>query len=444
MGTEIKQTSDDGSSSSSTIIGPLNFTTDSSIPPSSLVDERTVPCIFCSKCYDFHSVDNGADQYLAHLYLVHRLIVGDVKEIACLASYCYYWKEKFRDEPAEKYCSVMLLNQLPDGTSSRNEKYFLLSDVEPLDYELRQRLRREKLDLVLTRHQFERTDRNFQRDCLYCRDYRSDTRPDFVAHLYSKHFLQLGKPEHLVFVDELIELVQDKLNRLICLFCEKVFKDRPTLKEHMRKKGHKRINPDNHYYDRFFLVNYRLKERPAYVPIAQRKQESSVFQSDDDSDSDWSDWNGEEQRTTCLFCSHSAADIGSVKGHMVANHSFDFDQSVAGMSFYQRVKVVNFVRRQMHILQCINCGERFGDYETLCSHLSTVGHHRLDKESSAWDQPEYFFPTYEDDQFLCHLEEMDEDELYDTSEDSVVISESVNASINIDAESLSLENFRLN
>ncbi|XP_053679036.1 zinc finger protein 277 [Anopheles nili] len=431
--------------SKSSIIGPLNFSKDASTePPTSLMNERAVPCMFCDNEYDFHSRDNGSDQYLAHLYLIHRLVIADVKEIACLASYCFYWKEKFRDESVDKYCSSMLMNQLPDGTNSKNEKYFLLSDIEPLDYELRQRLRREKLDLVLTRHQFERTDRNFLRGCLYCRDYRSDTRSEFISHLYSKHFLLLGKPEHLVFVDELVEIVEDKLNRLLCLFCEKLFKDRPTLKEHMRKKGHKRINPDNHYYDRFFLINYRLKQKPEYVPIAQRKEESRVFASDSDSNSDWSDWNGEEQPTTCLFCSHSVDNIDTLKNHMVTKHAFDFDQAVAGMSFYQRVKVVNFIRRQMHIRKCIVCGEQFSDYDAICSHLVSAGHCRFDKEACAWDQPEYFFPTYEDDQFLCHLEEIDNEKDDTTQEEgSIVISESVNASINVDAESLSLENFKL-
>ncbi|XP_050067274.1 zinc finger protein 277 [Anopheles maculipalpis] len=443
----LKTDNSGGETSKTTIIGPLNFAKDTSPePPTSLVNERAVPCMFCSNVYDFHSCDNGSDQYLAHLYLIHRLVVADVKEIACLPSYCYFWKEKFSNEPVDKYCSAMLLNQLPDGsTSSQSEKYFLLSDVEPLDYELRQRLRREKLELVLTRHQFERTDRNFNRGCLYCRDYRSETRPEYVSHLYTKHFLLLGKPEHLVFVDELIDVVQEKLNQLLCLFCEKLFKDRPTLKEHMRKKGHKRINPDNHYYDRFFLVNYRLKQKPEYVPIAKRKEESRVFASDSDSDSDWSDWNGEEQTTTCLFCSHAENNIDRLKQHMVEKHRFNFDQTVVSMSFYQRVKVVNFIRRQMHIRKCIGCGEQYNDYDSLCKHLEEANHFLLDKESCAWDRPEYFFPTYEDDQFLCHLEEVENEKDDDLSQEegSIVISESVNATINLDAESLSLENFKL-
>lgn len=44
--------------------------------------------------------------------------------------------------------------------------------------------------------------------------------------------------------------------RLLCLYCEKTFKDRFTLKEHMRKKLHKKLNPNNKEYDQFYLVNY--------------------------------------------------------------------------------------------------------------------------------------------------------------------------------------------
>ena len=43
---------------------------------------------------------------------------------------------------------------------------------------------------------------------------------------------------------------------LQCLYCEKTFKDRHILKEHMRKKNHKRINPRNTAYDKFYIINY--------------------------------------------------------------------------------------------------------------------------------------------------------------------------------------------
>ena len=41
-----------------------------------------------------------------------------------------------------------------------------------------------------------------------------------------------------------------------CLYCERSFRDHPTLRDHMRKKQHKKIDAKNHAYDRFYLINY--------------------------------------------------------------------------------------------------------------------------------------------------------------------------------------------
>lgn len=437
--------------STTSVVGPLNFSKDEagSAPATRLCaqDDR-VRCIFCEEIYNLR-LDEGRNLYLAHLFVTHRLVIADVGEVDCLASYSGFWREKFAVEPVEKYCSAMLLNQLPDGTPAKDEKYFMLSDIEPLDYELRQRLKREMMELVLARHQFERTDRSFNRGCLYCRDLLAETRAEFIEHLYTKHFLLLGKAENLVFVDELIDVVQDKMDRLICLYCEKVFKDRPTLKEHMRKKGHKRINPENKAYDRFFLVNYRndklkktLSNPPVRqpIPVSAREPESSPFHSKD-SDSDWSDWYGEEQPTTCLFCEVTRTQIDDLKAHMKTEHQFDFDTQVTGLNFYQRVKIVNYIRRQMHDHKCVVCREEFPSREQLHAHLMQQSHYGIG-EQQHWDQPGFFFPTYEDDQFLCHLEDDSPADLSDDS--SVVISEPrPTANVSTDAESLSLEKFRL-
>ena len=51
-------------------------------------------------------------------------------------------------------------------------------------------------------------------------------------------------------------MLERRLNDLVCIFCEKIFKNRDVLKEHMRKKSHKKINPRNEAYDKFYIVNY--------------------------------------------------------------------------------------------------------------------------------------------------------------------------------------------
>ncbi|XP_013406109.1 zinc finger protein 277-like, partial [Lingula anatina] len=79
---------------------------------------------------------------------------------------------------------------------------------------------------------------------------------ELFNHMNSEHNFNVGLPDNLVNTDEFLDLLQEKLDNLQCLYCEKNFKDRMTLKEHMRKKQHKRIKPQNPTYDKFYVINY--------------------------------------------------------------------------------------------------------------------------------------------------------------------------------------------
>lgn len=368
-----------------------------------------------------------------------------------------YLKHIFLGTDPKEYCTTMMLNQLPDGSLSENVEYLLLSDDLPIDFALRTKLHRKRLEAVLTQHQFERTDQTYSRSCLFCHDVLTATnRAAFLDHLYNKHFLNLGRPTNLVYINELIDDVQDKLNQLICLFCSKVFKDRPTLKEHMRKKGHKRINPDNKNYDKYYLINYKreLKNEPStgggrhteYVR-AMVSEQSRVFQTPDDSDCDWSDWEGANEPIACLFCAHSELRFASLKLHIQRQHSLNLDAKLADLTFYQKVKVINYIRRQMYTRRCVTCRETFATSEALDTHLNREQHFGIG-EKSQWDQPEFFFPTYEDDPMLCHLDDTaSTNSTRSTSpqaaepEDSsvVIIAEEFQSTVNLDAEALSKE-----
>lgn len=448
--------------------------------PSSLTPTTDILCLFCEKLFKFYK---EKDEYLAHLYLEHRLVIADEDKIAIFHEYLLSWREKFNgiDDNLPNYCTTMLLDQMPDGTPSKDEKYYLLCDVLPEDYELRQELHKKRLIQTLEQHQLERIDTKYSRACLFCRDRIETTRSDYVKHLFSKHFLQLGKPENLVYIDELIDTVQNKLNTLICVYCEKVFRDRPTLKEHMRKKGHKRINPNNTSYDRFFLVNYqngkfsaehtrhgkhaskeggkpskdavrrsftinRLGKGPTNSSSRENLNEpSSLLESDDDSN--WSDWDGEQEEIKCLYCIHTARDFAKLKAHMNEIHAIDFDSRTLELTFYERIKVVNFIRRQMELAQCVVCDEQFTENIELEKHMKLMEHCSIGTREQ-WDRPEYYFPTREDDPFLCSLNDAcgpnhtdDEDESITTIEKSpvVVVPEDSNVSINLHAEALSKE-----
>jgi hypothetical protein len=125
----------------------------------------------------------------------------------------------------------------------------------------------------LERQKFERDDQNFSRDCLFCRKKLEGTRAEALMHLSEKHNLNLGRPDNLVthhiltlfaylkkyaqvYVDELLEKLHSRLEDLRCLFCNNLFHDRHVLREHMRKKQHKCINPNDTEYDKYYMVNY--------------------------------------------------------------------------------------------------------------------------------------------------------------------------------------------
>lgn len=319
---------------------------------------------------------------------------------------------KDEKQQLDEFAFTLVMDQLPDGKPSKDEKYYLLCDVLQRDSQLRQQLQKKRLQLILSQHQFERTDNSFARDCLFCRDVIKTTRYAFIEHLFSKHFLLLGKAENLVFIDDLIDLVQLNLKELKCIFCEKKFKDRPTLKEHMRKKGHKRINPDNKNYDRFFLVNYRNQQQKngcgASASAMQQKRDQHVASmkdvSEDDNESNWSDWEEDEVDITCLFCEFKSKDFTRLKEHMKTSHMVNFELESRKLSFYDRVKMVNFVRRSMYKMECIKCGSVWNNVDQFQDHLKMNNHYSLG-ENKDWNYPQYFFSTYEDDAFLQHLDD---------------------------------------
>lgn len=309
----------------------------------------------------------------------------------------------------------MLLDNKPDGTKSKNEEYYLLSDILPEEKDLRLNLQQTKLEKLLERHQFEREDKNYERECLFCWHVSNSTRAEYLNHLYEKHNFHIAKPDNLIFIDELVDLVASKLDNLQCIFCEGHFKDRTILKEHMRKKGHKRINPDNKEYDKYFLVNYvgnTQQYKPKHKPHKnqnqmKRKPEEHEQDSNVDSDPEWSEWTEENgPQITCLLCDHTEMDYENILDHMERQHEFSFTNITNGLDFYHKIKIVNYIRRKVHLKQCLSCETTFDDQKNLEKHFKETKHLELSKDK--WDQPEYYFSTYEDDLFLCFIQDEDE------------------------------------
>ncbi|KAI2547475.1 zinc finger protein 277, partial [Homo sapiens] len=77
-----------------------------------------------------------------------------------------------------------------------------------------------------------------------------------LNHMAREHAFNIGLPDNIVNCNEFLCTLQKKLDNLQCLYCEKTFRDKNTLKDHMRKKQHRKINPKNREYDRFYVINY--------------------------------------------------------------------------------------------------------------------------------------------------------------------------------------------
>jgi hypothetical protein len=191
------------------------------------------------------------------------------------------------------------------------------------------------------------------------------------------HNFSVGLPDNIVFVEEFLNLLDEKLAQNICLYCEKIFKDRTVLKEHMRKKIHKKINPLNKEYDKFYLVNY-LEPGKSWKEIMDEFDEYCQNE-------DWSDWFEPETEAICLFCDFQSSAPDILSQHIASHNNFDFLGLKKSFSIYQQIKIVNYVRRQVHEKKCILCDEQFGSRDELREHMQKLSHFKL-PDQTVWDQ----------------------------------------------------------
>lgn len=151
----------------------------------------------------------------------------------------------------------------------------------------------------------------------------------------------------------------------------------------------------------------------------------------EEKDTNWSDWEESELEITCLLCSEKNGDFTKLKQHMQVEHEFDFDKVTKGLSFYDRVKIVNYIRRKIYKMECISCDDYFRNRADLQEHIKESKHFCLN-DRAHWDFPQYLFPTYEDDVFLFHLP----DESVDNLDENLVFCEDQMADLNLDAATL--------
>ncbi|XP_078112489.1 zinc finger protein 277 isoform X1 [Sander vitreus] len=412
------------------ILEPLCFPEQPTDTPSAPGAELALLCPFCPESVPLQH----KDVLLKHLLLEHKLVIADVKLIADLPKYMLYWKGRFLEQPLTDFCSVIKTNST--GPVEKQEDYFLLCDVLPEDRDLREKLQQKRLEEVLEQQQQERDDGSFHRLCMFCSEEFTGNRASLLNHMAREHSFGIGLPDNIVYCDQFLDTLQSKLDNLQCLYCEKTFRDRTTLKDHMRKKAHRRINANNSTYDRFYVINYLVKvpqtHRLCYNELGKTWEE---VQSEDDrellddEDDDWSDWQAHPVSVVCLFCDHQSDTMDQIYTHMKGAHGFDLHylRMELNLRFYQQVKLVNFIRRQIHQSRCYGCQQTFPSRDDVIRHIVSEGHVMKLPDASTWNQPQYYFPTYENDALLCTLSDSDDGESGErhSGEDVPVIAEDI-------------------
>lgn len=216
------------------------------------------------------------------------------------------------------------------------------------------------------------------------------------------HHLNLGSPDNLVFVQEYIEHLREKMNRNECIYCEKTFADRNVLMEHMRKRNHREVNPTNNYYDKFYVINYLELGKRWLEVLAEDFEDSMpafVDSDDDEEDESWNEWNednnDEDQlRVVCLFCNNNQETVPALLSHMTDNHQFDFMKFIheEKMGTYERMKFVNFLRKKT-----------FNTPKTNTTEGQSPKPVELPKKEE-WNTEEELVPMYGNDNLLWLLE----------------------------------------
>ncbi|ELW65404.1 Zinc finger protein 277 [Tupaia chinensis] len=319
----------------------------------------SVPCIFCEE----HFPVTERDKLLKHMIIEHKIVIADVKLVADF---------------------------------QRRDKSTFYWGME------KRRIRKE----ILEKQQQERNDTNFRGICMFCNEEFLGNRSVLLNHMAREHAFNIGLPDNIVNCNEFLCTLQKKLDNLQCLYCEKTFRDKNTLKDHMRKKQHRKINPKNREYDRFYVINY-LELGKSWEDV-QLEDDRELLDHQED---DWSDWEEHPVSAVCLFCEKQAETIEKLYVHMEDAHEFDLlkIKSELGLNFYQQVKLVNFIRRQVHQCRCYGCHVKFKSKADLRMHMEETKHVSLLPERKMWDQLEYYFPTYENDSLLCTLSDSESD-----------------------------------
>jgi len=363
------------------------------------------------------------DQLLQHLLSEHSIVLADVDKLALLSRYLAYWKDKLKTVPlADIACEI----HSQPNPSEPARKFWLMSSILPEDKELREKLVQQRLSKVIDQQQRERENDNFRKQCLFCSTSIQGTRQEILQHMFSVHYFNIGLADNMIFFTHFVDLLHHKIDSLQCVYCERIFKSISVLREHIRKKKHFKLNPDNTEYDCFYIANY-LESGKGWQELAAEVDEGeesagsqSAYSSFSESEPDislvddteeWQDWSEElAEDCKCLFCPQVLKEPTFTYTHMAEFHSFDFLGLCTKwkLAFYDCVRLVNYIRSRVAGNQCPLCSLSFPTAYQLAQHLEKEKHYSVDRAASFWTDDDYLRPVLENDNLLCSIGGMED------------------------------------
>lgn len=263
-----------------------------------------------------------------------------------------------------------------------------------------------------TRLARELGDTEWRGTCPVCTKLPPSPRAAVFAHMLARHGLDLGDPARLVDVPTLLATMAGRLAQCRCLCCERQFPNQTVLRKHMKHKRHYRLSLVNPAYQRFFLASYEPTPEGAVAPASSAKgsdddvnkkdaEESERDEEDDEEDEGFDDglFVVDAEPTRCLFCETLCESAPAMAQHCAALHGFDLAATVQvlRLSFYDTIKLVNYIRHCMSCKQCPACGECFATANDIREHLAHSGHSNIAAHTPAsavrpWASPQFLLP----------------------------------------------------
>lgn len=278
-------------------------------------------------------------------------------------------------------------------------------DLRPQeDQDLREQLQQQRLVEILACQEQERaTVHRRGRHCLFCPLYCL-TLPLLFSHMFKEHDFNIGQLDNLVMVDEFLGRLQTQLDRLICIFCQGTFPNKAVLKKHLKNKNHFRIHPQNHSYDKYYVVNYIKPGKLYDEEAAKLERDTEDPLSEMVETEEWEELTEKvDERTMCLLCPHIDERPEECIKHMLETHHFDWIRLTGELGDeYEIIKVINYLRSCLDQVACFYCAQSFETEEELTNHLDSHLPHRIPNREQ-WKDPRFLFPIYEDDPLLCYL-----------------------------------------